>query len=98
MSRMPDRGEGASGGRRAARGAVAAASTTRGGRTVRSTSVLTTASGAGRRAAAFQPGPPLLVVRVDEVGRAEVVDCLPVAVTPTSPETLFFIRHFVVDQ
>jgi len=103
MSRMPDRdpavrNEGAGGGRRTARGAVAAASATRRSRTVRSTSVSTTASGAGRRAAALQPEPPPLVVRVDEVGRAEVVDYLPEAVTPTSPETLFFIRPFVVDQ
>ena len=57
-----------------------------------------TASGAGHCAAALQPEPPPLVVRVDEVGRAEVVDYLPEAVAPTSPETLFFIRRFVVDQ
>ena len=57
-----------------------------------------TASGAGHCAAALQPEPPPLVVRVDEVGRAEVVDYLPEAVAPTSPETLFFIRRFVIDQ
>ena len=57
-----------------------------------------TASGAGHCADALRPEPPPLVVRVDEVGRAEVVDYLPEAVAPTSPETLFFIRRFVVDQ
>ena len=57
-----------------------------------------TASGAWRRAAAFQPEPPPRVVRVDEVGRAEMLNCLPEAVAPTSPETPFFIRRFVVDQ
>ena len=56
------------------------------------------ASGAGHCADAFRPEPPPLVVRVDEVGRAEVVDYLPETVAPMSPETLFFLRRFVVDQ
>ena len=57
-----------------------------------------TASGAAHCVGALQPETPPLVVRVDEVGRAEVVDYMPEAVAPASPETLFFLRRFVVDQ
>ena len=103
MSRLPEgdpavRDEGAGGGRRAARGAVAAASTTRRSHTVRSDERLDDGIGRGAPRGRIPARAAASGRALDEVGRAEVVDYLPEAVTPTPPETLFFIRRFVVDQ
>ncbi len=47
---------------------------------------------------ARRPYPPPVVVRVDDVGRAQVVDYLPEAIEPAGPEVTYFLHEFVVGQ
>ena len=45
-----------------------------------------------------RPFPPPVVVRVNEVGRAQVVDYLPEAIEPAGAEVSYFLNQFVVGQ
>ena len=47
---------------------------------------------------ARRPHPAPVVVRVDEVGRAEAVDYLPEAIEPAGPEVSYFLHEFVAAQ
>ena len=47
---------------------------------------------------ARRPFPAPVVVRVDEVGRAQVVDYIPEAIEPAGPEVSYFLHEFVVGQ
>lgn len=45
-----------------------------------------------------RPFPPPVVVRVNEVGRAQVVDYVPEAIEPAGAEVSYFLHQFVVGQ
>ena len=47
---------------------------------------------------AQRPYPPPVVVRVDEVGRAEAVEYIPEDIDPAGPEVAYFLNEFIVGQ
>lgn len=47
---------------------------------------------------AQRPYPPPVVVRVDDVGRAEAVEYIPEDIDPAGPEVAYFLNEFIVGQ